>query len=153
MARRKEFKTIADGLLSSFISRNNDVQGYWGIGKLYSHMLQSNSMTIVIDLITERITPDSFEFQCLTSGFADRLQTQVKNQKINRKHLSSAELILTGFPNEPIPSLGQYAPNRMNCRFIITDDLGKKHICEKNVWCREHNPEKELRSTRACKNK
>ena len=34
MAKSKELKNIASGLYGSFISRNNDVRGYWGVGKL-----------------------------------------------------------------------------------------------------------------------
>ena len=65
MARRREFRNIGVGLLSSFVSRNNDVYGYWGIGKLYSHMLASKSMILSIDLINEKIEPENNEFGIL----------------------------------------------------------------------------------------
>ena len=55
-------KSIGDGILSSFVSRNNDVYGYWGIGKLYNWMLASKSMTIKIDLLKNTIDPTNDEF-------------------------------------------------------------------------------------------
>lgn len=151
MARRKEFKTIASGLLSSFVSRNNDVYGYWGIGKLYSHMVASKSMTLKIDLIYKKIEPKNIEFEVLISEFYERMMTQIKNRRINIDHLKSAEIILEGFPNEPITSLGQIAPNKMNCKLNIKDDLNRTHSSEANVQCSEHNPNKESKSGRKYK--
>ena len=148
MARRKEFKAIADGLVSSFVSRNNDIYGYWGIGKLYSHMVSSNSMKVKIDLIQRTIEPHNDEFKILISEFGNRLISQVRNRKINHKFLKNAEITITGFPDELSPYLGKMAPNKVNCRLTIVDDLNREHISEANTWCREHNPNKESKSTR-----
>jgi hypothetical protein len=153
MARRKEFKTIADGLISSFVSRNNDVYGYWGIGKLYAHMLSSKSMTLRIDLINGTIEPQNNEFEILINEFSKRLLMQIKNRGINENYLISAELIIKGYPNEPSPYFGKMAPNRMFCKLVIKDDLNKAHFSEANTWCREHNPTTELKSTRKYLNK
>lgn len=148
MARRKEFKTIADGLISSFVSRNNDVYGYWGIGKLYSHMLSTKSMKLKIDLINRKIEPDKEEFGILISEYSDRLLTQIKRRGINQRFLKNAELTLIGYPDEPSPYFGRMAPNRVYCKLAIIDDLNKEHFSEANSWCREHNSDKELKSTR-----
>ena len=148
MARRKEFKNIANGLICSFISRNNDVYGYWGIGKLYSHMLKSETMTIEIDILDKSISPNNNEFILLINSFYTRLISQIQNRKINIDFLKSAKIILKGYPDDSKPSLGKIAPNRLHCSFIITDDLNKNYSVEKNVWCREHNPNRELKSTR-----
>ncbi len=151
MARRKEFKTIADGLVSSFVSRNNDVYGFWGIGKLYSHMISSHSLTITINLKDCQIVPQHREFKFLIDEFSQRLETQILNRRINMTHFKSGLLIIRGFPNEPSPYFGQMAPHRVNCKLVITDDLGKEHYSEANAWCRPHNPKTELKSTREYK--
>lgn len=148
MARRKEFKAIAEGLLSSFISRNNDVNGYWGIGKLFSLMLREETLIIEIDLINKIIIPQDKEFNNLVEDYSNRLRIQVDNRKLNRTYLKKAKIILIGYPNRPKISLGQIAPNRIDCKLTITDDLDRKHEIEKQVWCREHDPKRELRSTR-----
>ncbi len=151
MGRRKELKNIAYGLINSFISRNNDVFGYWGIGKLYSHMLYSHRMEIKIDLIHTTIIPQSKEFRFLISEYLQRLFLQVKKRKIDSNCIVEANILLTGFPNEQKTELGKIAPNRMNCKLIIKDDLGRTHIAERNVWCRKHNPKSEMKSTREYK--
>lgn len=151
MARRKEFKTIADGLVSSFVSRNNDVYGYWGIGKLYSHMVSTRSMELKIDLLQRTIEPKNEEFKILINEFANRLMNQIKNRRLNNEFLKKAELTIIGFPNEPSPYFGRMAPNKVNCRLVIVDDLHRKYMSEANTWCREHNAENELKSTREYK--
>jgi len=148
MARRKEFQTIADGLICSFVSRNNDVYGYWGIGKLYSHMLSFKSMKLKIDLVNRKIEPNNEEFGILISEYSERLLIQIKRRGINQGFLKSAEMTLIGYPDEPSPYFGRIAPNRVYCKLVITDDLNKQHSSEANTWCREHNPDKELKSTR-----
>lgn len=148
MARRKEFRTIADGLISSFVSRNNDVYGYWGIGKLYSHMLSTKSMKLKIDLINRKIEPNSEEFGILICEYSERLLVQIKRRGINQRFLKSAEMTLIGHSDEPLPYFGRTAPNRVYCRLVLTDDLNKEHFSEANCWCREHNPDEELKSTR-----
>lgn len=151
MARRKDFKTIADGLVSSFVSRNNDVYGYWGIGKLYSHMVSARSMELKIDLIQRTIEPQNEEFKILISNFANRLMNQTKNRRLNNEYLKKAEFTIIGFPNELSPCFGRMAPNKVNCRLMITDDLNREHVSQANTWCREHDPEKELKSAREYK--
>ncbi len=148
MARRKEFKTIADGLVSSFISRNNDVNGYWGIGKLYSHMVSAKSKELKIDLVHRSIEPQNEEFILLINEFANRLMNQVKNRRLNHEFLKKAELTIVEIPGQSSPCFGKMAPNKINCRLLIIDDLNREHTSDANTWCREHNPEKELKSTR-----
>lgn len=148
MGRRKELKNIAYGLINSFVSRNNDVFGYWGIGKLYSHMLTSGRLEIKIDLVHANIEPLSDEFRFLVLEYSQRLFEQLEKRKVKNSCIISAEIIITGYPNEPIPMLGNIAPNRLNCKLIIKDDLNKIHFAENEVWCREHNPRVELKSTR-----
>ena len=148
MGRRKEFKIIADGLVNSFVSRNNDVDGYWGIGKLYSHMISSHSMTIMIDLKNCQIAPPNREFIFLIDEFSKRLHTKILKRQISMHHFKSGLLIIKGFNNEPSLYFGQIAPHRMNCKLVITDDLGKEHYSEANAWCRPHNPKTESKSAR-----
>ena len=148
MARRRELNDVADGLLNSFISRNNDVYGYWGIGKLYSQMLRTISLKINIDLIDKTISPSNDEYLLLISDFSNRLYFLIDRKKLHKKHVTKAEIVLSGIESEQQSRYGNLTPNRMNCKVIITDDLLKAHVSETNIWCREHNPATELKSGR-----
>ena len=94
------------------------------------------------------LEPYNIEFKLLINEFASRLTTQVKKRRLNHDFLKNAELTIIGIPDEPSPYYGRMAPNKVSCRLVIVDDLNREHISEANTWCREHNPEKELKSTR-----
>lgn len=148
MSRRKEFKTIAEGLISSFVSRNNDVYGYWGIGKLYAHMIANGSMRLVIDLVNKTIEPADSEFEILISELNIRLLTQIEKRKLSTAFLKGAQIIINGFPETPSAYFGRMAPHKVNCVLKIRDDLNRVHQSEAHAWCREHDPNKELKSAR-----
>lgn len=148
MARRKELKSIANDLISSFISRNNDVNGYWGIGKLYSFMLEQEELKIEIDLIERSISPQNIEFAKIISIYSEWLQTQVENRGLKNEYLKSAKMELLGFSNDFTSHDAYFAPHRINCNMVIEDDRGQKYSISKSVRCRAHNSTKELKSTR-----
>jgi hypothetical protein len=61
--------SIASALHGSFISRNNDVAGYWGIGKLCLLAQQHTTTIVRLDLVAGSIAPGSSEFAKLVSGY------------------------------------------------------------------------------------
>jgi len=75
-------KGAALGVLGSFVSRNNDVDGYWGIGKLYSHALRTDAKTIAIDLVGRTITPPSDEFRSMVSRYSEAFLGQCRKRSI-----------------------------------------------------------------------
>ncbi|MEO1033345.1 MAG: hypothetical protein AAFX55_18295, partial [Bacteroidota bacterium] len=91
---KQKLKNITQGLLSSFLSRNNDVNGYWGIGKIYALMLQKNTNGVIIDLIEKTIVPNSDEFICRISKYSEKLMNQLRAQSIDEAFLKSAKLSL-----------------------------------------------------------
>ncbi len=50
MAGCKKLKNIAHGLLGTFLSRNNDIGGYWGIGVLKQYAIRHDLAEIIFDL-------------------------------------------------------------------------------------------------------
>src|SRR5689334_7137532 len=51
-------KGIANGLLGTFVSRNNDIGGYWGIGILRSYAGSRNEPEVKIDLLNAEPNPN-----------------------------------------------------------------------------------------------
>lgn len=147
MPTRKDFKTVGDGILSSFISRNNDVNSAWGIGKLYSQMQFTKSFTIEIDLIDKSMNPPGEEFAALVNKYSELLFKLMKNRNLTEAHLKRAVLTLKGFPNQPkYPGLD--LPDhihRIQCVIKIIDDRDLEWIRIKDVWCRPFNPETDLK--------
>lgn len=134
--------------MNSFISRNNDVYGYWGIGKLYSHMTKTNSTRIEIDLISLEIKPVNNEFTLLIKEYSTKMFRHLKKLNLNDNVIQKATIVLNGYKNEPTISLGQMAPIRINCKVSLVDDLNRVYNCETNTWCRKHSKLRESKSTR-----
>ena len=148
MARRKELKNIASGLYGSFISRNNDVGGYWGIGMLCLLAQQSGVQIVRIDLLAKSITPASSEFSKLVSGYSSILKKHLSAKGIPENWLASA-IIELDFKPEP-PS-GKHIPiatwgSLFNLVVCIADDMKKNHTISGYSYCGPHNPRKESKS-------
>ncbi|MDH7447747.1 hypothetical protein [Aquimarina sp. 2201CG14-23] len=145
MAKRKLFKNIANGILGSFVSRNNDVNGYWGIGKLYSLMINKNKYEVEIDLIKQTISPNKNEFNSMIQYFSNKLSSQMLQKNLKKSFLKEAKIILIGYPNNKTLSLGRTVPNKIKCSITIVDDLEKQYNLEKDIRCRKHNPKLEIK--------
>lgn len=59
--RRSELRNIANGLLGTFVSRNNDIDGFWGLGVLRSFADSTGVQQITIDLLETDAQPHIFE--------------------------------------------------------------------------------------------
>jgi hypothetical protein len=148
MARRKELKNIASGLYGSFISRNNDVGGYWGIGKICLLAQQSGVQTVRLDLLAKSITPASSEFSKLVSGYNSILKKHLSAKGIPENWLVSASIELDFKPE--LPS-GKYIPiatwgSLFKLVVCLADDMKKSHTVSGYSYCGPHNPRKESKS-------
>ena len=147
MARRKELKNIASGLLGSFISRNNDVAGYWGIGQLSLLAHQHSAHTVHIDLLASLISPPSPLFSKLVSGYSHILYRHLSARGIPSSWLSSAIIELNLNP-EPPPKHVPIATwgSLFKLTVAITDDKSVQHAVSGFGYCAPHSPKKESRS-------
>jgi len=60
MSQRNALKGIAYGLVSTFTSRNNDLNGYWSLGMLRLYAQQQRTDAVLIDLLsTNRDIPSN----------------------------------------------------------------------------------------------
>jgi len=85
MAKRKELKNIASGLYGSFISRNNDVRGYWGVGKLCLAAQRHHTKVVHLDLLSQSNSLTSTEFDKLVVGYNDKLQKHLESRHLPSK--------------------------------------------------------------------
>lgn len=146
--RRKNYKVLANGILSSFISRNNDVHGYWGIGKLYSLSESLSVETIRIDLLTRTISPEADRFNSMINHFADGITHFQNRHSLPSESLVEAEIIVTSQENQNITIYDSDAPHLLKCKIVLVCDSGQRYSEELGVRCRPHDPRRELKSTR-----
>ncbi|MCF6252785.1 MAG: hypothetical protein L3J75_16185 [Methylococcaceae bacterium] len=147
MARRKELKNIAAGLYGSFISRNNDVAGYWGIGKLCLLAEKQQTSGVCINLLEDKMSPKCGEFNNLLSGYKEKLNKYLRSKDISESWVVSAEIHLNFKPEPPkkhipITSWGSL----FQLSVAIKDDRGKVHDISGYGYCAPHNVTKESKS-------
>ncbi len=150
MGRRIELGSIASGLIGSFNSRNNDVAGYWAIGKLHKFVEKEVSKVVLVDLLSGSMHPPSSEFNALIKTYQARLTSYLKARDLCPDWILSVEITAvfeTEFEKKnhySYPALGK--PYKLKCD--ILDDKGKHHVAYAYGFSKPHDPSMELRSGR-----
>lgn len=147
MGRRRELGNIANALACSFVTRNNDVDGYWELGKLYKEF---GSGDVILDLLNGSMKPQNEMFLPLLEFWQFKFHQHLKSRSIPTDWVSSARIKVT-FNAEFIHKLhffGSALGNPCTCVCEIATDYGRSYTVIKGTNCCPHNPEKESRSTR-----
>ena len=145
MPRRKELRGVAFGLLGSFVSRNNDVSGYWAVGRLYQHAVKTNASNVCVDLLDLTITPPSADFAAMATHFQRMLGAQLSARHLPVDWVRAATICVE-FGRVKSPDT---PGDVFNAVVMITDDKGRAHNATANGACWIHDPARELRSIRA----
>lgn len=145
MPRRREFRGIAFDLLGAFVSRNNDVGGYWAIGKLCSLAHKSSASEVHIDLVRSLITPPCPELSDMVQRFRQWISDRVTERRMHDEWLRDVCITVrfgatTSAANPTIA---------FECTVSITDDLGRVYRAQGSGTCWAHDPSRESRSLRA----
>lgn len=147
MASRKQLKNIAFGLLGTFVSRNNDVRGFWGLGVLRKFAQSRKVFELRIDLLKKpsfslfpsavTITEVKYRQWLLTALERSRIQVD----EIVRAEISLRFATFEEFPNTIRDTRGEpYV-----CTITITKKNGPTYLAIKVGVCSQHDPRKEYR--------
>ena len=142
MARRRELKSIASGLAWHCLSRNNDINGYWGVGIICRLARERGTREITIPIFP-RTFLSGFEAE-----FREQMSQRVERWNFSLKDFVEACSICFSFqPHSMLAPRGQRY--QVTCSTILTDDLGKQREASAQTLCFAHDPAFELQSTRA----
>jgi hypothetical protein len=153
MPRRARLRNIAAGLCNSFASRNNDLDGYWSIGKLRLLAEQYGRPTVSLDLLTSSMQPSSCEFAPVLARYRRLLEKLAYLSRIRLEEITAACITLD-FAPPPSPRASYYKPH-WGEQFVLTvainADGRAAGIMRHAGYCRPHDPARESRSIRrAC---
>lgn len=151
MARRKDLKNIASGLAGTFVSRNNDIDGYWGIGKLCLLAQQSGQHQVRLGLwpmmaLTPAHPPLHGALASLHTLRA-RLEQNLERQGIPKQWITSVSLNLV-FSTADVPDTPYRRGKPFSLTVSILDDQSRNHVVTCGGFCAPHHPRREARSTR-----
>jgi len=150
MGRRK-LNGIAAGLATSFISRNNDMDGFWSLGLLRLFADRRQRHSLCLDIMSGRTDPDDQLLARVCRTYQSALDRQLTAHKLDRALVVEAE-ILVSFDT---PRLSVKAPaaatygSPFSCVVRILDDRKKEHTHTVIAYCAPHDPQRERRSARA----
>jgi len=107
MPAKKRLTNIANGLCGSFVSRNNDLDGYWAIGKLRSLAEQHGQSMVVLDLLTSSAQPSSAQCSDVFERYCRLLATLAERSRIPFTDITAARIVLDFAPS-PWPRASYY---------------------------------------------
>jgi len=141
---------IANGLCGSFASRNNDLEGFWSIGKLRSLADQYGQTTVVLDVLTLSIHPSSAEFAPVLARYRHLLARLAGLSRIQLEAITVARITLDFAPS-PWPRISYFKPqwgDQFTLTVTVKADDRAAGIVRHAGYCRPHDPARESRSIR-----
>lgn len=147
MPRNALLKNIAGGLCGSFASRNNDLGGYWAIGKLRLLAKQYRQNSAALDVLAPSMLPPSPEFAQVLTDY-HRLLEKLASRSAIRLETITAACITVDFSPPPWPR-AIYYQQHWGEQFVVTVTISAEGMADGVVlhagYCRPHDPEKERR--------
>jgi hypothetical protein len=150
MPRRAHLTNIANGLCGSFASRNNDLNGYWSIGKLCSLAERYGQTTVLLDLMTSSIRLSSSDFAPVLAHYRRLFAKLVYISPIRLEEITTAHITLD-FAPPPWPRISYYKPqwgDQFTLTVTINADGMPAGVVHHAGYCRSHDSDKESKSTR-----
>jgi hypothetical protein len=133
-------KGISNSILSYIISRNNDINGYWGIGVLCKYCIDSKRKKCGVILSKEKLGTIS-SLQISSFVINDGLQTL--QRIINNKHIDKIQISFE-FKKLINRDFGDTKWYQCNISVLVFGN-GNFGFSNKKVECWPHNPSLERR--------
>ncbi|MFN3791064.1 hypothetical protein [Massilia sp.] len=151
MIARRKFNHITAGLLSKFLTRYNDFDGYWALGVMYSEVRSFNNRAD-IDMLHGVAQPDFPGCTSVARNWALHLRAALRRHGIAPDALAAAAISLE-FGLARMPGLPGY-PHEHDCGpdFLATLRLqsrdGRAFARQDRGYCMPHEEFRGRRSTR-----
>lgn len=140
---------VAAGIAGSFVSRNNDLDGYWSLGALRSCADSKHLQTLRLDILSGRAEPEHESLVRVAEAYRQVLARQLATRSIAHEVMVSAEVEITFYRDlRNAPSAATYG-SPFSCTVRLTDH--RDRTFERTIvgHCAPHDPRRERRSTRA----
>ncbi len=139
MIAKRKLRHAAAGLLGKFMSRNNDYQGYWALGVLYTEA-RASGMRVKLDLLHGRALPEATACVSVARSHAVFLRTALARQGLVPDMLSSATLSLAFCsPAASMPANGSSFGDPVECILTIVARDGRTVSLHASARCAPHD--------------
>lgn len=146
MTRRAVLQGVANNLASSFVSRNNDIGGYWGLGMLYIYCQENSQRKVTFALAPPGSLVEIEPLAAIVVTYATALKRLMHKNGVPERWLSAASVeIEFDVKERPYPLC---ADPSFLCQVQLTTDNGRIYRGLAAGYCRPHDPNREFKSTR-----
>lgn len=104
MPARKRLNGAAAGILGAFVSRNNDIDGYWAVGVVYSEIDDLDLSEVTFRLLEGEVVPDLKCGSVLSGKYREAAIRVLKAHGVNPDEIVRADIVIR---------FGPLAHNRM----------------------------------------
>lgn len=134
MATRKRLMHVAAGMADSFISRNNDLHGYWAPGLMYRE-IGTAPCSVVLDLLAVQAEPANCAQ--VARKYAALMRLALSRQNLDLKTLSRATVAVAFNTVAGVHHIG----NRLaGDPFLVTVTLAagvREAVVSRGSYCRQ----------------
>lgn len=134
MGRRRQFQGISHDVLETFLSRYNDLGGYWALGQYRSFLEWIEQRQIEFRLANGVTLPENESFEFATKFYNDAILRMMRSNAMPHGWLADAFITLAIIDQAKI-----------HCDLTIVSDLGKIYRSKRTLTVRPHNPIVEYR--------
>lgn len=130
MGRRRQLHGIVSNLARSFASRNNDVGGYWALGRLYKLAIDTGTRELTVELIHRTATdPSETLIEAVRAHCATKLAQHLARHSLADAVIASANVLFSfEIPFDRLRPYENYGYGQpFECRVEIVDDLGHRY--------------------------
>lgn len=137
MARRKELQGVCNDLLDNFVSRYNDLDGYWVLGKFQRYLTDEKANELCFSLFPERNAHAIIIFNQTLTFYRTELKRHLKIRAIPIKWVKKGQVMVQ-----------QASGNRLASEVLLITDLGTVYTSKRTLTVNPHDPTKELRRSK-----
>ncbi len=136
MSRRKQFQGICHDILGSFVSRYNDLEGYWAVGQYVLALDRLGERQLQLKLTHSTETSDHRAFAVSEEYYRGALLRMMEANAMPQAWLADGAI-----------RVSIVAPAKAKCEIEIVSDLGKTYRSAHTISVRPHDPGVERRRT------
>jgi hypothetical protein len=147
MPRRIELKSVAAGVLSTYLSRNNDLNGYWALGVLYRQAIATPTRSIEIFLVGQQ-APNTEYINFQQAKYRSLLLSRLDALGIPSVWVQTATLSVQFECSEGPPSVLAISERPFRATLTVITDQGRRFSVLAFGSCWPHDESRESCSRR-----